>query len=306
MQTDKIIGLLLKNRGLTSPEAVEGFFHPPHPKDLSLKSSGLSASRVTSAVRLIRSHIQQNHPIAVYGDYDVDGICATAVIWETLHAHSPHVFPHIPHRKDEGYGLTQKGIDHCLSQGAKLIITVDNGIVAHEQIEYCRSRGCDVIVIDHHEPVDTLPKANVLLHSTATTATGLSWFFSREFQNSDQRPTIFSLPGDYLRYCSAYGVKSQSGQIRPDRVKPNPPPRPSGAFQRIRLNCGQRSTSNDKLLPRRFHHRSPLKCHGPSRTRFRQPPPAVYHRSRPGGKISCRPKRHYPLPPGSDRVRFHS
>jgi len=189
MQTDKIIGLLLKNRGLTSPEAVEGFFHPPHPKDLSLKSSGLSASRVTSAIRLIRSHIQQNHPIAVYGDYDVDGICATAVIWETLHAHSPHVFPHIPHRKDEGYGLTQKGIDHCLSQDAKLIITVDNGIVAHEQIEYCRSRGCDVIVIDHHEPVDTLPKANVLLHSTATTATGLSWFFSREFQNSDQRPT---------------------------------------------------------------------------------------------------------------------
>jgi single-stranded-DNA-specific exonuclease len=117
----------------------------------------------------------------LYGDYDVDGVCATAILWETLHPLSSQIKPFIPHREKDGYGLSQSGIDACLSQGAKLIITLDNGIVAHEQIAYCRQQGCDVVIIDHHTISDNLPDANFVLHSTSCSAAGLAWFFSRDF-----------------------------------------------------------------------------------------------------------------------------
>ena len=181
MQPDELITLLLKNRGLTNPGLIEEFFHPLHPDDISLLDLNLDLDLVTAASDLIRSHINSGHKIFIYGDYDVDGLCATAVMWEAIHSVYSGVLPHIPHRREEGYGLSRKGIDHCLSLGAKLIITVDNGIVAHEQVAYCQSKNCDLIIIDHHEPLATLPPASVILHSTATTAAGLAWFFSREF-----------------------------------------------------------------------------------------------------------------------------
>ena len=118
--------------------------------------------------------------ISVYGDYDVDGICSSAILWETLYSSYKNVFPHIPHRETEGYGLSIKGIDHCLKQEAKLIIAVDNGIVAFDEIKYCQRKKCDIIVIDHHEPEKKLPKANVILHSTSACAAGLTWFFCRD------------------------------------------------------------------------------------------------------------------------------
>ncbi len=175
MSPNQIIQKLLKIRGLKSKKQIDEFFNPPHPKDIK------SPFDSQSAIDLINSHISQNHKIAIYGDYDVDGICSTAILWETLYATYKNVFPHIPHRESEGYGLSTKGIDHCLSQDAKLIITVDNGIVAHEQIAYARGKNCDVIIIDHHEPDKKLPNANVILHSTSCCAAGLAWFFARDY-----------------------------------------------------------------------------------------------------------------------------
>jgi len=184
MDSEALISTLLKNRGLTSPSDISEFFNPTNPMDIPLKNVGLSNISVKKSIQLIKHHLDGNSPIAVYGDYDVDGICSTAILWETLHALSPHVFPHIPHRREEGYGLSKKGIDHCLEKKAKLIITVDNGIVAHEQIAYAKSRGAEVIVIDHHEPGLTPPPADAIIHSTATCAAGLTWFFCRELVNS--------------------------------------------------------------------------------------------------------------------------
>jgi len=180
MTTDEIIKILLKNRGLTNPEQVEGFFHPPHPADIPLKSVGLKSVDIQKAITLIRRHIRENHKIFIYGDYDVDGLCAAAILWETLYRTYRNVHPHIPHRREEGYGLSQKGIDHCLSLGAKLIITVDNGIVASDQIDYTKKHNCDVIVVDHHEKGKKLPPADVILHSTSTCAAGLAYFFAKE------------------------------------------------------------------------------------------------------------------------------
>ncbi len=174
MTTDEIVAQLLQNRGLTTRGQVEQFFNPPPPSGLPTPFNS------QPAIKLIQKHIQKQNKIAVFGDYDVDGICATAILWETLYHSYPHVFPHIPHRENEGYGLSIKGIDHCLSQGAKLIIAVDNGIVAFDQIDYCKSKDCDIIVIDHHEPSDKLPTPNVLLHSTSACAAGLTWFFCRD------------------------------------------------------------------------------------------------------------------------------
>lgn len=183
MNIDRLIELLLAKRGLTSSTEIQEFFHPLNPSEIPLESSGLSVQSVSQALQLIKQHIDLAHPIAVYGDYDVDGMCSTALLWETLYRLSKQVFPHIPHRRSEGYGLSRIGIDACLAKGAKLIITVDNGIVAHDQIAYARAQGADVIVIDHHEPDASFPPANVVLHSTRTCAAGLTWFFIRELHS---------------------------------------------------------------------------------------------------------------------------
>lgn len=181
MSVEEIISTLLENRGINTPDAVRLFFYPPPPEKITYFETGLIKSDITNALRLIKHHISQNHPIAVYGDYDVDGICATAILWETLHAHTKNVFPHIPHRREEGYGLSQKGIDHCLEKGARLIICVDSGIVAFDQVKYCRDKNCDIIIIDHHEKSDKLPNANCIVHSTRSCAAGLTWFFCRDY-----------------------------------------------------------------------------------------------------------------------------
>ena len=170
-----IIKPLLANRGLKTKKAIEEFWHPTQPEDLK------SPFDSKPAIRLIKSHIKKGHKIAIYGDYDVDGICSTAILWETIYSQYKNVFPHIPHRESEGYGLSIAGIDHCLEQGAKLIIAVDNGIVAHELVAYCRKKKCDIIIIDHHEANDQRLKANCVLHSTSSCAAGLTWLFCRDY-----------------------------------------------------------------------------------------------------------------------------
>lgn len=184
MDLNQLTKILLEKRGLITPEQVAVFFSPMDPEKI------VTPFDSTPAIELIKSHMDSNNKIAIYGDYDVDGICSTAILWETLHGSYQHVFPHIPHRETEGYGLSTKGIDHCVSEGAKLIIAVDNGIVAHREIEYCRSQGCDIIIIDHHEPGETLPNPNVLLHSTTSCAAALTWLFARDYLGRGNREQL--------------------------------------------------------------------------------------------------------------------
>ncbi|MEK7504124.1 MAG: single-stranded-DNA-specific exonuclease RecJ [Patescibacteria group bacterium] len=182
MRADEIVTKILELRGIKD---TQEFFNPTHPSTI------ISPFDSQPAIDLIKKHVTLGNKIAVYGDYDVDGICGTAILWETIYANYKNVFPHIPHRESEGYGLSIKGIDHCLSQGAKLIITIDNGIVAHEQIKYIKAHDCDVIVIDHHESEEKLPHADVILHSTSSCAAGLAWFFARDYLHT---PPSLELP----------------------------------------------------------------------------------------------------------------
>ena len=174
MEIDSIIKLLLKNRSVQTKKQIEEFFHPAHPKDIKTPFNS------KPAIRLIKAHIKKGNKIAIYGDYDVDGICSTAIAWETLYSVYKNVFPHIPHRESEGYGLSTKGIDHCLEQGAKLIIAVDSGIVAYDQVKYCQDKGCDIIIIDHHEAGSPL-NTKYLIHNTSSCAAGLTWLFCRDY-----------------------------------------------------------------------------------------------------------------------------
>ena len=204
MSLDDLISVLYKNRGLNTPKDIQEFLSPTHPQNIKPSDLGISQKQLSSAIALIQKHIKKDHPIAVYGDYDVDGLTATAIVWETLHAIYKNTFPHIPHRVTEGYGLSNAGIDHCLDQGAKLIITVDNGIVAFDQIAYAKSRDCDVLVVDHHEKLDPLPKADVFIHSTATSAAGLSWFLAQELRSLYK--SDFSTPDSDLLSLVAISV----------------------------------------------------------------------------------------------------
>ena len=89
--------------------------------------------------------------MAVYGDYDCDGVTATALLTDYLAALGGQVIPILPHRQEEGYGLNCAALDRCKEQGITLLITVDNGISAIKEVDYANSLGMEVIVTDHHE-----------------------------------------------------------------------------------------------------------------------------------------------------------
>ena len=110
------------------------------------------AARVERAVR-------SGELIAVFGDFDVDGITSTCLLTEALRALGAHVRPFIPHRFDEGYGLTCQALDRVLEDcSPSLVITVDNGIAARDEVGYLIERGIDIVVTDHHEPADLVPR----------------------------------------------------------------------------------------------------------------------------------------------------
>lgn len=145
---------VLASRGYDTPEQVRQFLTPcdPMPDPLLMKDMDKAVSRVRKA-------LQQNERIAVFGDYDVDGITATCLLAEFLRSQGGRVFHYIPGRMEEGYGLNESAIDRLKERGVSLIITVDCGITADREARYCKSVGVDLIITDHHECKDELPEA---------------------------------------------------------------------------------------------------------------------------------------------------
>lgn len=108
---DQIINILLQNRGIKTKKQKEEFLNPKF-ENISLKSVGINTQSVRKAIKRIELAIKNRETIVIYGDYDVDGICGTAILWETLFGVYKNVVPYIPHRVDEGYGLSTKGIEN--------------------------------------------------------------------------------------------------------------------------------------------------------------------------------------------------
>lgn len=146
--------LLLTIRGLTDRDEIERFFDNSGqlPDPFTIKD-------MDKAVERIRQAIQSQEKICIYGDYDCDGVTSTALLYSYLESASANVSYYIPDRNAEGYGMNRKALDKLKEQGVELIITVDNGISAIDEILYAEELGMEVVVTDHHKPQDILPHA---------------------------------------------------------------------------------------------------------------------------------------------------
>lgn len=177
---DKIIKIILANRGLTSKKEVNDFLHPGL-ESLTPENVGINTGQLRKFIDRLINAITKKEQIIVYGDYDVDGITGTAILWEVLNRAGAKVLPFIPDRVDEGYGLSIAGIDNLISkiENIRLIITVDNGIVANEAVDYANSKGIEVIITDHHTLGKTLPSASTIIHTTTLCGAGIAYLLSK-------------------------------------------------------------------------------------------------------------------------------
>ncbi len=183
---EEITHILLANRKLTSKKQIDEFLDPPNPADIRITDIGISKIEMKKAVNRINKAIKNKEKIIIYGDYDADGICASAVLWEALYSLAADVLPYLPERFSEGYGINPESVEKLKNQnpGLKLIITVDNGIVARDAVKKANKLGIDVIISDHHQKEKILPKAYCLIHTTQTCGSGLAWFLAREIKKS--------------------------------------------------------------------------------------------------------------------------
>ncbi len=156
---EKIAELLIR-KGLTDFQEVEKFFNPSlndvHDPFLFLDMS--------KAVDRIIDAIKSNEKITIYGDYDVDGTTSTALLYLGLKKLNANIDFYIPHRMIDGYGLSDFGVEHIAKLGTKLIITVDCGINAIEEVNKINKLGIDIIITDHHNPKDILPNAYAIIN----------------------------------------------------------------------------------------------------------------------------------------------
>ncbi len=151
---------LLVQRGITSVKEAEKFFHPSL-KDLH---DPFLMPGMDKAVARLNKAMGAKERIMVYGDYDVDGTTAVALVYKYLQNFYSNIEYYIPTRYDEGYGISLRSIDYAASQGVKLIIILDCGIKAIEEIRYAKRLGIDFIICDHHVPDDELPDAVAILN----------------------------------------------------------------------------------------------------------------------------------------------
>jgi single-stranded-DNA-specific exonuclease len=156
--TEYLANLMVQRR-INSPAEATAFFQP----SLDYLHDPFLMKDMNVAVDRISSAISKNEKILVYGDYDVDGTTAVAMMYSFLKQQYSNVTYYIPDRYKEGYGVSFIGLDHAYENNCRVVITLDCGIKAVEKVKYARSKGLDVIICDHHYPGDVIPKAIAVL-----------------------------------------------------------------------------------------------------------------------------------------------
>lgn len=149
-----ILAMMLQIRNIKTQKEIEDFLF-----NESEISSPLEIKDMDKAVRRIKTALERCELICVYGDYDADGVTSTSLLFSYLDTLGANAMYYIPSRESEGYGMNKKAIDFLNEKGVKLIVTVDNGIAAVDEIAYANSLGIDTVVTDHHMPLETLPDA---------------------------------------------------------------------------------------------------------------------------------------------------
>ena len=155
-----LAGILIR-RNITTESAAKRFFRPQLNDLINpflMKDMDLAVDRLNDAMG-------RKERIMVYGDYDVDGCTAVALVFRCLSQYYSNLEYYIPNRNDEGYGVSKQGIDYAIEQGVKLIVVLDCGIKAVEEIQYAKDHGIDFIICDHHVPDDVLPPAVAVLNA---------------------------------------------------------------------------------------------------------------------------------------------
>ncbi len=158
-QFSPFVSLLLSARGI-KPDRAEMFLFPK----LGSLHSPFEFKSMERAVDRLSLALKRNEKILIHGDFDVDGVTSLALMYRVLKRLGFQVFAYVPNRFDEGYGVSKQGIERAATIGATVIITVDCGITAFEEIEYANSLKIDVIITDHHEPKDVLPSAYAIIN----------------------------------------------------------------------------------------------------------------------------------------------
>ena len=156
-----LLAQCLLNRGLSEPDAIAGFLQP---RLKQLADPFLLPNMGAAVERLLQAR-ERNEPLVIFGDYDVDGVTSTALLLDVLRPLGWNVQYYLPHRMDEGYGLSQDGVEHCLAKfPVTLLLAVDCGSTAVASIASLRQRGVDVIVLDHHQVCSPAPAATALVN----------------------------------------------------------------------------------------------------------------------------------------------
>lgn len=154
-------GKLLLDRGITTAGEARKFFRP----SLTDLHDPYLFKDMAAAVQRLNSAMGHKERILVYGDYDVDGVTAVALVYRFLQQFYSNIDYYIPDRYEEGYGVSRQGIDWAAEEGVKLIIVLDCGIKAVEEVKYAKQKGIDFIICDHHVPDSVLPPAVAILNA---------------------------------------------------------------------------------------------------------------------------------------------
>ena len=156
-----ILGRLLVERGITDVSSAKKFFRPQLPDLIDpflMKDMDVAVDRLNKA-------LGKKERILVYGDYDVDGTTAVSLVYKFIQEFYSNIDYYIPDRYEEGYGVSFKGVDYAVETGVKLVIVLDCGIKAVDEIAYAKEKGVDFIICDHHVPDDVLPPAVAILNA---------------------------------------------------------------------------------------------------------------------------------------------
>lgn len=155
-----VVAELLARRGVKTPEEADHFFAP----SLSKLHDPFLMNDMDKAVNRLNKAMGSKERIMIYGDYDVDGVTAVALVYKYLQNYYSNIEYYIPTRYEEGYGISAKSIDYAAENGVKLVIVLDCGIKAVDEIAYAKKKGVDFIICDHHMPDEILPEAAAILN----------------------------------------------------------------------------------------------------------------------------------------------
>lgn len=220
-----LVGEILQSRGFTCSDYTKKFLK----KNPGVFHDPFLLNDMSKAVEIIKNAVENKLKIAIYGDYDVDGITSTFILYDYLSSQNANVMYYIPDRVEEGYGINTAAIDFLKDNGVQIIITVDVGITAVNEVKYASDKGIEVIVTDHHTLKDELPNAAAVINPKITDSgypfdalAGVGVAFKLIYAVSGENKKIFDKYCDIVaigtvadmvplvdenRYIAAYGIE---------------------------------------------------------------------------------------------------